>query len=126
MDKAPEPLTDNGLLQGRDKPLPRRISDLLIARIFMGELKPGDRLPPDRVLAEQLGVDRTSLPTLLGDGKFRLVRAFATYDTQRARIVFGQGTYDDEKDTESQDKIYSATRQGITRFDPERKVFGVV
>jgi GntR family transcriptional regulator, transcriptional repressor for pyruvate dehydrogenase complex len=51
--------------QEHEKPLPRRISDLLIARIFVGEQKPGDRLPPDRVLAEQLGVDRTSLRAAL-------------------------------------------------------------
>jgi len=44
-----------------DRTLPRRIADLLITRIFIGELKPGDRLPPERALAEQLGVDRTSL-----------------------------------------------------------------
>jgi len=44
-----------------DKTLPRRIADLLITRIFIGKLKPGERLPPERALAEQLGVDRTSL-----------------------------------------------------------------
>lgn len=49
----------------KDKTLPRRIADLLITRIFIGELKPGDRLPAERVLAEQLGVDRTSLRTAI-------------------------------------------------------------
>ncbi len=49
------------------KPLPRRIADLLLARIFMGELKPGDKLPPDRMLAAQLGVDRTSLRAALSE-----------------------------------------------------------
>ena len=53
--------------QDHEKPLPRRIADILIARIFVGELKPGDRLPPDRVLAEQLGVDRTSLRAALNE-----------------------------------------------------------
>ncbi len=48
-----------------DKTLPRRIADLLITRIFIGELKPGDRLPPERALAGQLGVDRTSLRTAI-------------------------------------------------------------
>ena len=48
-----------------DKTLPRRIADLLITRIFVGELKPGKRLPPERTLAEQLGVDRTSLRTAI-------------------------------------------------------------
>lgn len=41
--------------------LPERITDHLVARIFSGALAPGERLPPDRVLAQQLGVDRTSL-----------------------------------------------------------------
>jgi len=76
MSKAIEPIVGTDLRQGRLKPLPRRISDLLIARIFMGELKPGDRLPPDRVLAEQLGVDRTSLRAALNELASRnIVRA---------------------------------------------------
>jgi len=41
--------------------LPERIADHFIARIFTGALVPGERLPPDRELALQLGVDRTSL-----------------------------------------------------------------
>jgi GntR family transcriptional repressor for pyruvate dehydrogenase complex len=41
--------------------LPERIADHFIAKIFTGELTPGERLPPDRELAQQLGVDRTSL-----------------------------------------------------------------
>jgi len=44
-----------------NKTLPDQIADLLIALIFVGELKPGDKLPPERNLAEYLGVDRTSL-----------------------------------------------------------------
>jgi len=54
------------VVQGRE-PLPRRIAQTLMARIFVGELKPGDRLPPDRVLALQLGVDRTSLRAALSE-----------------------------------------------------------
>lgn len=41
--------------------MPDRLADELIARIFTGELQPGDALPAERVLAAQLGVDRTSL-----------------------------------------------------------------
>ncbi len=41
--------------------LPDQITDLLIALIFIGKLLPGDKLPPERQLAEYLGVDRTSL-----------------------------------------------------------------
>ncbi|UTW49211.1 FadR/GntR family transcriptional regulator [Bacterioplanoides sp. SCSIO 12839] len=43
------------------KTLPDQIADLFIALIFTGELKPGDKLPPERQLAELLSVDRTSL-----------------------------------------------------------------
>lgn len=43
------------------KTLPDRIAEHFIARIFTGELRAGERLPPDRDLAAQLGVDRTSL-----------------------------------------------------------------
>lgn len=46
---------------GARKTLPDRIADDLIARIFTGELAPGDRLPGERELAQELGVDRTSL-----------------------------------------------------------------
>ena len=43
------------------KTLPDQITDLLIALIFTEKLKAGDKLPPERQLAEYLGVDRTSL-----------------------------------------------------------------
>lgn len=43
------------------KTLPDQITDLLIAMVFVGKLEPGDKLPPERQLAEYLGVDRTSL-----------------------------------------------------------------
>lgn len=45
----------------REKNLPDRVADELIARIFTGEYGPGDRLPAERTLCEELGVDRTSL-----------------------------------------------------------------
>lgn len=68
MNDAVQKKTSTGItvLQG-EKPLPRRIAQALMARIFVGELKPGDRLPPDRVLAQQLGVDRTSLRAALSE-----------------------------------------------------------
>ncbi len=53
-----------------------------------------------------------SLPTELENGKAALARLFATFDTERNRLVFGQGTYNDELDTESQDEVYVATRSG--------------
>ena len=54
----------------------RALSEKIIAQIFdallAGELKPGDRLPPERELAEQFGVSRTvirdAVKTLAGRG----------------------------------------------------------
>lgn len=58
------------------KTLPDRVADELIARIFTGTLAPGARLPPERVLADELGVDRTSLRAALRQlSRMKLVRA---------------------------------------------------
>ncbi|ASP37208.1 hypothetical protein CHH28_00245 [Bacterioplanes sanyensis] len=43
------------------KTLPDQIADLLIALIFTEDLNAGDKLPPERHLAQLLDVDRTSL-----------------------------------------------------------------
>ncbi len=48
----------------KEKPVKKRkladsVSDRIIAMIHSGELKEGDRLPPERTLAENLGVSRT-------------------------------------------------------------------
>ncbi len=60
-----EPIHDNRALSEK---IIVQISDALIA----GELKPGDRLPPERELAEQFGVSRTvirdAVKTLAGRG----------------------------------------------------------
>jgi DNA-binding FadR family transcriptional regulator len=56
--------------------LPDRIADELIARIFTGELAANERLPPERALAEELGVDRTSLRVALRQlSRMNVVRA---------------------------------------------------
>lgn len=61
---------------GARKTLPDRVADQLIARIFTGDLAPGDRLPGERDLALELGVDRTSLRMALGQlVRMNLVRA---------------------------------------------------
>lgn len=44
-----------------DKNLPNEIADYLIAKIYVGDLKPGQKLPSERNLSELLGVNRTSL-----------------------------------------------------------------
>ena len=46
------------------------------------------------------------------DQKGKLVRLFAAWDAQRNRIVFGQGTFNDELDSESQAKVYTAKKVG--------------
>jgi GntR family transcriptional repressor for pyruvate dehydrogenase complex len=48
-----------------ERTLSDQIADFLIAQIFVGALKAGDRLPPERRLAEILEVDRTSLRVAL-------------------------------------------------------------
>lgn len=48
----------------------------------------------------------------LSEQKGKLVRLFAAWDNQRSRIVFGQGTFNDEQDIESQDAVYAAKKVG--------------
>lgn len=58
------------------KTLPDQITDLFIALIFTESLKPGDKLPPERQLAEFLQVDRTSLRMALRTlGRMHVVKA---------------------------------------------------
>jgi hypothetical protein len=52
------------------------------------------------------------LPAALNEQKGRLIREFATYDVQRGRLVFGQGTFDDEKDALTEDEVYVARKSG--------------
>jgi len=58
--------------------LPDQIANLLLALIYIGDIKAGDKLPPERVLAQQLEVDRTSLRsairTLIGLNLVRSVQ----------------------------------------------------
>lgn len=53
-----------------------------------------------------------SLPPDLEAVDGALIRLFAAWDSERDRIIFGQGTFNDEKESESQDKIYSARKVG--------------
>lgn len=48
----------------------------------------------------------------LAANKGKLTRLFAVWDTKRGRLVFGQGTFDDEKDSASQDRIYEGRPSG--------------
>jgi GntR family transcriptional repressor for pyruvate dehydrogenase complex len=59
LSKAQMPLPEPGPADRR--PVPRGVVEHLQRLILRGGLKPGDRLPPQRELAEQLGVSRPSL-----------------------------------------------------------------
>ena len=48
-------------IDGRDKPAYLAIADAIAADIAAGRLAPRQRLPPQRVLAEQLGIDFTTV-----------------------------------------------------------------
>jgi GntR family transcriptional repressor for pyruvate dehydrogenase complex len=47
--------------RGETRGSPEVLADALMRRIFQGEFPPGTRLPPERQLAVDLGVDRTTL-----------------------------------------------------------------
>jgi len=55
------PKTPIGLekLQIRRDKLPEQVAEQIQELIIQGGLKPGDRLPPERILGEQIGVSRT-------------------------------------------------------------------
>ncbi|MEU3738233.1 GntR family transcriptional regulator [Streptomyces sp. NPDC032198] len=63
---------ENVAVNGSRKLTPQDIADALRDRIRSGDLKPGDRLPTQAVLAEEFGVERgtvrQALKTLQGDG----------------------------------------------------------
>lgn len=52
---------------------------------------------------------------LIGDletHKGKLTRPFGVLDTARERVVFGQGTFDTDLDTDTADKVYAARQSG--------------
>ncbi len=51
-------------------------------------------------------------PPELEDNKLELLRTLAVWDSQRNRMIVGQGTYDDAIETESNADIYEATASG--------------
>ncbi|WP_190083900.1 GntR family transcriptional regulator [Streptomyces longisporoflavus] len=63
---------ENGAVNGGRKLTPQHIADKLRDRIRSGDLRPGDRLPTQAVLAQEFGVERgtvrQALKTLQGDG----------------------------------------------------------
>src|SRR4051812_34326596 len=62
-----DPAIDLVLDRADSKPLHVTIAEQLAAAIASGELAPGARLPPERHLAESLGVSRMTVRQALGD-----------------------------------------------------------
>ena len=80
----------------RDRFQVPRISDVVAAslerRILEGSLKPGDRLPPERELAVELGVSRPSLreaiQKLVSKGMVQSRQGGGTFVTDRLESTF--------------------------------------
>ena len=78
----------------RRRAVPQDVADQLCARISNGELRPGDRLPGERELADQLSVNRSSVREALKKlEQLRLVdiqpgSATRVLDTQQASFDF--------------------------------------
>lgn len=58
------------------------------------------------------GGGATQLVGELAAEKGRLSKPFAVYDSRRDRVVFGQGTFDDDSSALTQSRVYSAERSG--------------
>ena len=82
-----EPVHDNRALS---EEIIVQISDALVA----GELKPGDRLPPERELAEQFGVSRTvirdAVKTLAGRGILHVKHGAGIFVTTSEENAIGR------------------------------------
>ncbi|MEI2777140.1 MAG: PLP-dependent aminotransferase family protein [Tetrasphaera sp.] len=70
MPRRPHLVTSTWRLPDGPGPIRHRIADVVVERIKSGRLRPGDQLPPTRVLARELGVARSA--------------ALAAYDELRA------------------------------------------
>src|SRR5690349_14812029 len=85
------------VLERGSKPLHVTIAEQIAAAISSGELVPGARLPPERHLAESLGVSRMTVRQALGDlerdGLLRRVvgRAGGTFVAEPGSDSGGQG-----------------------------------
>jgi DNA-binding FadR family transcriptional regulator len=73
--------------------VPKRVASYLRTRIEAGELRPGDRLLPERKLADQLNVSRTAVREALADlHRLRtfaqeIQNAFSDRDDERAAAI---------------------------------------
>lgn len=77
-----------------NRALSERITSQISDAIISGELKPGDRMPPERVLAEQFGVSRTvirdAIKTLSGRGIVRVKRGAGIFVATAEETVMGR------------------------------------
>lgn len=77
-----------------NRALSERITSQISDAIISGELKPGDRLPPERVLAEQFGVSRTvirdAIKTLSGRGIVQVRRGAGIFVATAEETVMGR------------------------------------
>ena len=77
-----------------DRALSERITARVSDAIISGELKPGDRLPPERQLAEQFGVSRTvirdAVKTLSGRGIVHVRRGAGIFVATAEETVMGR------------------------------------
>ncbi|MDQ2104057.1 aminotransferase-like domain-containing protein [Azospirillum isscasi] len=58
-------------LEDRSRPVYLAIADAIAADIGAGRLRPGDRLPPQRILADRLGIDFTTVSRAYGEARHR-------------------------------------------------------
>ena len=77
-----------------NRALSERITSQISDAIISGELKPGDRLPPERQLAEQFGVSRTvirdAIKTLSGRGIVQVRRGSGIFVATAEETVMGR------------------------------------
>ena len=87
----------------KQKKISEEIADQLKSLIYQGQLKPGQRLPPERDLAKSLGVSRVSLRealnTLQGMGLLEIqqgnrtfVRPITTLSVYDPLVSFSKGS----------------------------------
>jgi hypothetical protein len=60
------------------------------------------------------GANLAALPPILRANNFVLSNPFVAYDTPRQRIVFGEGTFNRERDALTRNEVYYATVTGYT------------
>lgn len=100
----------------RPEKLPEAIAGFLESLILEGSLRPGDRLPPERDLAEQLDVSRPSLRqaiSLLESRHFLEIRRNGTFVGPVLDETFGIGLFELMRDDPDSTRDYLEFRGAI-------------